>query len=475
MIQFVFYLFLLFLLEIRFFERVYIFFSNKICFNRVYSEEIDYNYNSNNNANNNENDRTNNNINNIDYNSLYSRLQTESNFQRNSNFTTKIKHLYKTYFVCRGKNVKAINDLNLNLEKNEHFGLIGFNGSGKTTTFKSITREIFFDRGSIELFGLNVSKSSDFAKLTKEMGYCPQENALFDYLTVEEVLKYFRNLKSYQKSGNNSDISDENGINKIYEKFGLSKYKNKMTTNLSGGNKRKLNFAIALMNNPKIILLDEPSTGVDPESRRLMWINLLSLKREYNMILSTHSMEEAEVLSDRVGWMKEGRFAVEGVPEELKIKFSSGYYLFIKFISLKQLLENEKKNNKNIILNEKDIIDNINMKDIKEYFSKIIKNEKEMKILCGEESNEFNISEENNIFIMNKINEVFKKIEGKYKDVKVIEREIDNNSFKFLFHIEQDSQGEMFKTILNIKSNMNEVSEINMNIESLENIVTKFQ
>ena len=477
MIQFVFYLFLLFLLEIRFFERFYIFLSNKICFNRVYSDEIDYNSNNNtnNNTNNNVNNNVNNNISNINNNSLYSRLQTESNFQRNNNFTTKIKNLYKTYFVCRGKNVKAINNLNLNLEKNEHFGLIGFNGSGKTTTFKSITREIFFDSGSIELFGLNVSKSSHFAKLTKEMGYCPQENALFDYLTVEEVLKYFKNLKSYQISGNRSDNSDENDINKIYEKFGLSKYKNKMTTNLSGGNKRKLNFAIALMNNPKIILLDEPSTGVDPESRRLMWINLLSLKREYNMILSTHSMEEAEILSDRVGWMKEGRFAVEGVPEELKIKFSSGYYLFIKFISLKQLIENENKNNKNRIIKEKDIIDNINMNDIKEYFSKIIKNEKEMKILCGEESNDSNINEENNIFIMCKINEVFKKIEGKYKDVKVIEREIDNNSFKFLFHIEQDNQGEMFKTILNIKSNMNEVSEINMNIESLENIITKFQ
>jgi hypothetical protein len=90
------------------------------------------------------------------------------------------------------------------------------------------------------------------------------------------------------------------------------------------------------------------------------------------------------------------------------------------------------------------------MKDIKEYFGKIVKNEKEMKILCGEESNDFNISEENNIFIMSKINEVFKKIEGKYKDVKVIEREIDNNSFKFLFHIEQDNQGEMFKTILKL-------------------------
>ena len=98
-----------------------------------------------------------------------------------------------------------------------------------------------------------------------------------------------------------------------------------------------------------------------------------------------------------------------------------------------------------------------------------------MKILFGEDNNEYNISNEDNILIMNKIKEVFNKIDGKYKDIKVIERQIDNNSFKFLVHVEQNSQGEMFKTILNIKSCMKEVSEININIESLENIVTKFQ
>ena len=395
----------------------------------------------------------------------------ESNLQRNnSNLTTIIKHLYKTYFVCRGKNVKAVNNLNLNLEKNEHFGLIGFNGSGKTTTFKSITREIFFDRGEIKLFGYNVSKSSDFSKLTKLIGYCPQENALFDYLTVEETLKYFQKLKEYQGRAN---INEEYDINKIYDIFGLSKYKKKLTINLSGGNKRKLSFAIALMNNPKIILLDEPSTGVDPESRRLMWINLLSLKGEYNMILSTHSMEEAEILSDRVGWMKEGNFAVEGIPEELKIRFSSGYYLFIKFISFDELHEKANEQNDNNINNIMD--KNINLNEIKNYFSNIIKVENEMKILLGENNNEVSISEKDNILIMNKIYEVFKTIEGKYKDVQVIERVIDNNSFKFLFHIEQKKQGEIFKNILNIKSNIKEVSEININIESLENILTKFQ
>ena len=461
--QSVFYFLLLILFENRIFERIYIYISNIFCFNRIYSEQIESN---------NRNSMLNNNANN----NLYSRLNEDSsnnisNIRSsndinsiNQNFTTKIKNLYKTYFVCRGKNVRAVNNLNLNLEKNEHFGLIGYNGSGKTTTFKSITREIFFDKGTIELFNLNVSKSSDFSKLTKEIGYCPQENALFDYLTVEEVLNYFKNLK---KNENQIDI------NIIYEKFGLTKYKNKKTIHLSGGNKRKLNFAIALMNNPKIILLDEPSTGVDPESRRLMWINLLSLKREYNMILSTHSMEEAEILSDRVGWMKEGKFVVEGVPEELKIKYSNGYYLYIKFVQIKKLKEEIHENI------------NTNLKDIKAELRKIIKTEEEMNIILGDypENNIINdpngednkLNYDDNCLVLINVNKVLVELNGKFKEIKVIERDIDNNSFKFLLQVEQNNQGKLFKTILNIKNNMKEVSEININIESLENIFTNFQ
>ena len=161
LIQFIFYLVLLILFEKKIPERIYIYFSNLLCFNRIYSEQIETNNRPNalnhNNINNNIyarlNEDSNNNINNI--NSSNNNIN-ENNNNNNINFTTKIKNLYKTYFVCRGKNVRAVNNLNLNLEKNEHFGLIGYNGSGKTTTFKSITREIFFDKGSIELFGLNV-------------------------------------------------------------------------------------------------------------------------------------------------------------------------------------------------------------------------------------------------------------------------------------------------------------------------------
>ena len=183
---------------------------------------------------------------------------------------------------------------------------------------------------------------------------------------------------------------------------------------------------------------------------------------------------QAEILSDRVGWMKEGKFTVEGVPEELKIKYSNGYYLFIKFITIK-LLKEEYNEDINMDLNE-----------VKNKLKQIISNEEEIKILFGNfvdnnniinETNEENgkLNSEDNCLVLNKVNKVFEELKDKFKDIKVIERDIDNNSFKFLVHVEQNNQGKLFKTILNIKNKMKEVSEININIESLENILTKFQ
>ena len=155
------------------------------------------------------------------------------------------------------------------------------------------------------------------------IGYCPQINPLFDFMKVREILQFYSKLK----------ISNETPES-VCQKFGLSKYLDTYTVNLSGGNKRKLTFAIAMMNKPTLLLLDEPSTGVDPESRRIMWRNINELSNSghrYNMILTTHSMEEAEVLCDTVSWFKAGNFITKGNPEELKIQYSAGYKLHIKF------------------------------------------------------------------------------------------------------------------------------------------------
>ena len=241
--------------------------------------------------------------------------------------TTVIKGLKKTFCIGCGcsKNLRAVNDLYLGLEANEKFGLLGFNGSGKTTTFKAITNEILFDSGSIELFNQDVA--SNFGETRKIIGYCPQQNALFDYLTVYETISFYRSLRKVTES-----------TDSIINRFGLRKFRKTYAAKLSGGNQRKLSFAIALMSYPKVLLLDEPSTGVDPESRRVMWKNINALskdpkgnKHEYNMILTTHSMEEAEVLCDTVSWLKNGNFVCLGNPEKLKIQFSSGYTLHVKF------------------------------------------------------------------------------------------------------------------------------------------------
>ena len=145
-------------------------------------------------------------------------------------------------------------------------------------------------------------------------------------MKVKEIIQFYLEIKGINES-----------VQKICEDFGLDQYSETYCVNLSGGNKRKLSFTIALMCKPNILLLDEPSTGVDPESRRIMWKKIMGLTRKtnrLNMILSTHSMEEAEVLCDTVSWLKSGNFLSIGNPEQLKIKLSAGYKLHIKFIQL---------------------------------------------------------------------------------------------------------------------------------------------
>ena len=349
------------------------------------------------------------------------------------NLTTTIINLTKTYFKCCKKSLRAVNNLYLGLESNEKFGLLGFNGSGKSTTFKCITNELIYEEGSINLFGNETLNS--FENIRTAIGYCPQENPLFDFLTVKQTLEFYKSLKK-------SKIS----INEICQKFNLEKYINKYCINLSGGNKRKLTFAISLMNNPKILLLDEPSTGVDPESRRIMWKNINELsnnQNQYNMILSTHSMEEAEILCDNVSWLRSGNFICIGNPEELKIKFTSGYNLHIKFIE-------QKLNN--------------HFSDIKKLSS------------IGIEGGIFidNYTIQNQILIKY-VNELYHVL-IEFKDLceKIKINQIGSDfSFDLIIYVKKDKQGELFSNILNMKEENDKLSEISINIEPLENILTK--
>ena len=236
--------------------------------------------------------------------------------------STKIESLNKTYTsCCCCKKVKAINNLYLILEPNEKFGILGHNGSGKTTIFKAITKEISYDSGIIYLFGDETK--NNFYKIRTKIGYCPQTLPLFDEMMVKEIIQFYLNLKE----------CDEN-VESISKKFYLDKYLEFYCKDLSEGNKRKLILAISLMNYPKLLLLDEPTAGVDPISKRLIWNNINNLSNDeniFNMIIATNSIKEAEILCDRVSWLKSGNFVYIGNPEDLKLQYSFGYKLSIKF------------------------------------------------------------------------------------------------------------------------------------------------
>ena len=391
----------------------------------------------------NNNINTNNNNNNvIPKNNCIEKEISKVNNDVENRLTTKIISLKKTYWLCCKKNIRAINNLYLGLENTEKFGLLGFNGSGKTTTFKTITREILFDSGEIILFGKNIK--TQFNDLRQYIGYCPQENPLFDYMKVKEIIKFYLSLKN-----NNESVAN------ICHKFGLEKYMETYCINLSGGNKRKLSFAISIMCEPKILLLDEPSTGVDPESRRIMWKNIMetSKKRDYfNMILSTHSMEEAEVLCDTVSWLKSGNFLSIGNPEKLKIELSAGYKLHIKFIKSD---EEDIIENKELITEEENIQTNIS-NDINglDKYTELINSNKELQNY------------------MKELEKVISLIKDKCSEI-VLQKINKDFSFEFNVHAIKEKQNDLFIQILEMKNTNKLLSEINISMESLENILTK--
>ena len=356
-----------------------------------------------------------------------------------NDFTTRIEGLYKTFWLCCKKNVRAINNLNLGLEANEKFGLLGLNGSGKTTTFRAITNEILYDYGEINLFGFDTRK--EFKYIRSKIGYCPQENPLFDFMKVREILEFYSKLKTCFFP-----------IEEICKNFGLTKYLDTYCVNLSGGNKRKLTFAIAIMNRPSLLLLDEPSTGVDPDSRRYMWRNINELSNSghrYNMILTTHSMEEAEILCDRVSWLKQGSFVCIGNPEKLKIQYSLGYKLHIKFD--KQVVNQNKD-----IYNIKETFQSINglIEGFNSYSNYIMNNpalESHIRAL---------------IISVSKIKSYTKRI--------ILAQIRKDLSFELILDIIKEKKYILLSHILNLKNTDKNISEINISMESLDNILSSF-
>ena len=234
-----------------------------------------------------------------------------------------LKKVFKTG-CCRS--LTAVNNISFGLETGECFALLGVNGAGKTTVFKSLTNDTVPTGGRVSIAGWDVQRWFGFAR--KRIGYCPQHNTLFENLSVVENLYLFARIKGVKWTVR------KNLINRTLEQLNLVEHKYKEAGTLSGGNKRKLQLAIAIIGNPPIMLLDEPSSGMDPEARRFMWkvvAGFTQKKKQCAVILTTHSMEEAEALSTKMGIMvKGGIFKCHGSVQHIKNKFGTGYELEIK-------------------------------------------------------------------------------------------------------------------------------------------------
>ncbi|OXA56781.1 ATP-binding cassette sub-family A member 3 [Folsomia candida] len=226
-----------------------------------------------------------------------------------------VRDLTKTY-----KKFLAVDHLNFSVQPGECFGLLGVNGAGKTTTFKQLTGDIPPTAG--DAFVCSNSIRTNLRQVHENIGYTPQFDGLIDELTARETIRMFARLKGVPEK----HIKDL--INELGQVLIFAEHLDKRTGDLSGGNKRKVSTACALVGKPEVVLLDEPSSGMDPVARRHLW-NAISMIRDAgtSIVLTTHSLEEAEALVTRMGVMVNGRFRCIGSPQHLKNKFSKGYTL----------------------------------------------------------------------------------------------------------------------------------------------------
>lgn len=228
----------------------------------------------------------------------------------------EIKNIRKSF-----KDLTAVDGISQTIYEGEYVALLGPNGAGKTTLVEMLEGIQFPDEGEIQILGMNWKKHE--TEIRKIMGFSLQETKFIDKLTVEETMELF---SSFFMSINKK--SDD-----ILDLVSLTAKKKSYVENLSGGQRQKLALAIALINNPKILILDEPTTGLDPSARREIWTILQELKKQSTtLILTTHYMEEAEQLCDRIIFLDKGKILASGTLSELLELNSLGEY--VSFILL---------------------------------------------------------------------------------------------------------------------------------------------
>ena len=229
----------------------------------------------------------------------------------------ELRNITKEY-----NNQKVVDDLTMSIYKGEILGFLGPNGAGKTTSINIMTGLLNPTSGSVNI--KNYSKT--------DIGMCPQDIILWDYLTCYENLYIMGQMYDIPKN------TLKKRIDEILKKLILYDKKDTVIEKLSGGMKRRMNIAMATIHNPKLLVLDEPSEGLDPQSRRILWDYINSEKEKGNtIILTTHLMDEADTLSDRVAILNNGKLLKLDTPDNLKSSIGTGDILEIK---LKNNIEN---------------------------------------------------------------------------------------------------------------------------------------
>ncbi|XP_011864541.1 PREDICTED: ABC transporter A family member 1-like isoform X2 [Vollenhovia emeryi] len=233
----------------------------------------------------------------------------------------RIADLHKSFHKCRRPEIKAVNGINLTIYESQITAILGHNGAGKTTLFNILTGLIAPTSGTALIFGYDVRDSNDMRAIRSMTGVCPQHDILFDLLTPREHLEFFAAVRGIPRSM----IQPE--VEKTLKDIDLVEKADTFAQHLSGGQKRKLSVGIAIIGDPKIIILDEPTSGVDPYSKRQLWSLLQSRRHGKVILMTTHAMEEADILADRKAVISKGKLRCCGSSLFLKNKFGIGYHL----------------------------------------------------------------------------------------------------------------------------------------------------
>lgn len=239
------------------------------------------------------------------------------------------------------EDVKAVDGISFKVRRGECFGFLGPNGAGKTTTINVLSCFMKPTAGKALVAGYDVVKETEEVK--QHIGMCPQENIFYEELNVYENVMFFGKMYEVDRNLLSQRADD------LIKKVGLEDKRKTRSEKLSGGMKRRLNLIIGLVHDPDILFLDEPTAGLDPQSRRMIWDYIFELKeRNKSIFLTTHYMDEADILSDRLAIIDHGKIIAQGTPEHLKDTIGKGDVLTFKIEGPSQKIKNTTNEIKNL-------------------------------------------------------------------------------------------------------------------------------